>query len=150
METIRNHPDLFKVHTEINIDRLAQLTSSHPNKSLVQSVITTLRNGSWPWANTRWDDGYPITWDNSKILPKSDAERDFLEDYSKSEELAGHHSPNFGPDLLPGMYSTPVIAVPKAGSPGEFRMCSHMSAGEYCQNSMMDHSETGGARLDTA
>jgi hypothetical protein len=113
--------------------------------------MTTLREGSWPWADTKLyaENPYPLTWDYSLIYPSSDKERDFLEDYSRSEELAGHHSPPFGPDLLPGMYSTPVIAVPKAGSADEFRMCSHMSAGSYCQNSMMDRSETRGARLDT-
>lgn len=65
-----------------------------------------------------------------------------------TKDRFGARLPSFGPDLLPGMYSTPVFAVPKPHS-DDLRLCSHMSAGDFCQNSMMDMSETKGARLDT-
>jgi hypothetical protein len=92
--------------------------------------------------------GHSPTLGNLRILSKTDRERDFLEARSKEEEIMGHHSPAFGPDLLPGMYSTPVLAVPKPHSEKP-RLCSHMSAGEFSQNNMTDRSETKGARLDT-
>ncbi|KAJ7081228.1 hypothetical protein C8R44DRAFT_895100 [Mycena epipterygia] len=113
-------------------------------QGLFESVMVTLEEGAWPFASTKHADGFPLTYDNSRILPKSEREREFLEVQSKEEEDLGRHSPAFGPDLLPGMYSTLVLAVPKPHSD----LCSHMSAGEFCQNNMMDRKETKGARLD--
>ncbi|KAJ6612765.1 hypothetical protein B0H10DRAFT_1680242, partial [Mycena sp. CBHHK59/15] len=148
LETIRNNPHLFKVSTEIHTDRLSALLRNHPNPAFVESVIATLNEGAWPFANTSHADGFPLTYDNSRILPKTEREREFLEAQSKEEEDLGRYSPVFGPDLLPGMYSTPVLAVPKPRSK-KLRLCSHMSAGEFCQNNMMNRAETRGARLDT-
>ncbi|KAJ7438491.1 hypothetical protein FB451DRAFT_958890, partial [Mycena latifolia] len=148
MNTICENPHLFSVSTEIRVEHLRELLETHPNPVFVQSVIATLTEGAWPFANTRHTSGFPMTYDNSRILPKTDREREFLEAQSKEEEDTGRHSPAFGPDLLPGMYSTPVLAVPKPHS-DKLRLCSHMSAGEFCQNNMMDHAETKGARLDT-
>ncbi|KAJ7509725.1 hypothetical protein B0H11DRAFT_1632080, partial [Mycena galericulata] len=148
LDTIRSNPHLFHVSTEIHTHRLHTLLGNHPNPVFVESVIATLEEGAWPFANTKHADGFPITYDNSRILPKTEREREFLEAQSKEEEELGRHSPAFGPDLLPGMYSTPVLAVPKPHSQ-KLRLCSHMSAGEFCQNNMMDRSETKGARLDT-
>jgi hypothetical protein len=148
MKTIVDNPHLFRVSTEINVDHLEHMLVSHPNQEFVHSVCTMLREGAWPHADTKWDAGYPLTWDNSKTCPKSEEERDFIESQCLTEENAGHYSAPFGPDLLPGMYSTPVFAIPKRDS-DELRLCSHMSAGTYCQNSMMDRVQTKGARLDT-
>jgi hypothetical protein len=148
MTTIRENPHLFNVSTEIHVERLRELLKSHPNPVFVDSVIATLTDGAWPFANTRYTSGFSITYDNSRILPKTEREREFLEAQSKEEENAGRHSPDFGPNLLPGMYSTPVLAVPKPHS-DKLRLCSDMSAGEFCQNNMMDRAETKGARLDT-
>ena len=43
----------------------------------------------------------------------NDKEKDFLIAQVKSEESAGRLSAPFGPDLLLGMYSPPIHAVPK-------------------------------------
>jgi hypothetical protein len=142
------YPHLFKVSTEIRVDRLRELLKNHPNPAFVDSVLATLEEGAWPWADSKHGDGFPITWDNSRILPKTEREREFLEAQSHEEERLGRYSPAFGPDLLPGMYSTPVLAVPKARST-KLRLCSHMSAGPYCQNNMIDRVQVKGARLDT-
>ena len=147
-KTISDNPHLFKVSTPLRVNRLSTLLSDHPNPSFVNSVCTMLREGSWPWADTQWDSNYPITWDNSLIHPNSSSEQDFVESQSLIEEEAGRYSPAFGPDLLPGMYSTPMFAVPKPKS-HKLRLVSHMSAGPFCQNSMMDFTETKGAHLDT-
>ncbi|KAJ7440693.1 hypothetical protein B0H11DRAFT_1959995, partial [Mycena galericulata] len=103
METIKNNPHLFKVATEIRTDRLRAMLGNHPNPAFVDSVLATLDEGAWPFADTKHTEGFPLTWDNSRILPP------------------------FGPELLPGMYSTPVLAVPKPHST-KLRLCSHMSA----------------------
>ncbi|KAJ7129202.1 hypothetical protein C8R44DRAFT_615205 [Mycena epipterygia] len=146
--TICENPCLFSVSTEIQAGRLRELLKTHPNPVFVDSIIATLTEGAWPFADTRHTSGFPITYNNSQILPKTEREREFLESQSKEEEDAGRHSRVFGPDLLPGMYSTPVLAVPKPHS-DKLRLCSHMSAGQFCQNNMMDRAETKGARLDT-
>ncbi|KAJ3710975.1 hypothetical protein C8R42DRAFT_690022 [Lentinula raphanica] len=52
METIQNHPELFHVPRVISTDRLEALLTRHPNQSFVKSVITGLREGFWPWAQT--------------------------------------------------------------------------------------------------
>lgn len=89
---------------------------SHPNTPFVESVLTSLREGFWPWVDTRHGDGYPETWDNSWAPPASKAEQAFLANQRDVEIEKHRFSPQFGPDLLPGMYSTPVLAVPKPHS----------------------------------
>ncbi|KAJ7498366.1 hypothetical protein B0H11DRAFT_1997524 [Mycena galericulata] len=130
METIKNNPHLFKVATEIRTDRLRAMLGNHPNPAFINSVLATLDEGAWPFADTKHTEGFPLTWDNSRILPKTEHEREFLEMQSREEEELQRHSPPFGPELLPGMYSTPVLAVPKPHST-KLRLCSHMSAGPY-------------------
>lgn len=148
MNTLRLYPHLFKVSTEINTTKFRKLLQDHPRPDFVDSVAAIFEEGAWPMANTRPSDDYPETWDNSKILPKSERERVFLEGQSQEEEDLGRFSPVFGPDLLPGQYSPPMLAAPKPRS-DKLRLVTHMSAGPFCQNSMMDKSETKGARLDT-
>ena len=58
--TIDSHPDLFVVDTPINIDNLENLLIRHPNCPFVESVLNGLRNGFWPWADTRIGE-YPDT-----------------------------------------------------------------------------------------
>ncbi len=55
-------------------------------------------------------------------------EQKFICRYWDEEIAAERFSEPFGPDLLPGMYSTPVHAVPKPHS-DDFHMVSNMSAG---------------------
>ncbi|KAJ7435528.1 hypothetical protein B0H11DRAFT_1615405, partial [Mycena galericulata] len=83
---------LFSVSTEIRADRLHALLQTHPNPAFVKSVIDTLVEGAWPFADTRHANGFPITYDNSRILPKSDREGEFLEAQSKEEEELDRHS----------------------------------------------------------
>lgn len=46
------------------------------------------------------------------------------------------------------MYSTPVFAVPKPHSQ-DLRLVAHQSAGEFCQNNMIDKRQMKGNRLDS-
>ncbi|KAH7869334.1 uncharacterized protein C8R40DRAFT_1059791, partial [Lentinula edodes] len=129
--TIQQNPHLFRVQTPINADRLEALLNTHPNQAFVKSVVLSLKEGFWP------RDEFPITWDNSWAPLPSEKERNFVNSQSELEAELGRHSQPFGPDLLPGMYSTPVIAVPKPHSE-DLHLVAHQSAGEFCQNNMVD------------
>ncbi|KAF8903253.1 hypothetical protein CPB85DRAFT_1438403 [Mucidula mucida] len=148
MKTIHDNPHLFNVSTPVNVDRLASLLTVHPNQPFVKSVLRLLRIGFWPWADTNPTDDFPETWDHAWANIPSATEQQFILTQCEEEVANGHHSPAFGPDLLPGMYSTPNIAVPKPHSE-DLRLVANQSAGEYCQNNMIDKSQTKGARLDS-
>ena len=110
--TIHEKPHLFRLITPINVDRLEKLLESHPNVPFVKSVCISFREEFWPWANTQKEE-YPITWDFSDRPPKTELEAGFLRDQRDVEITAGRYSEGFGKDLLPGMYSTPIHAIPK-------------------------------------
>ncbi len=74
-------------------------------------------------------------------------EQKFISRYRDEEIEAGRLLEPFSPDLLPGMYSTPVHAVPKPHS-DDFRMVSNMSSGSYAPNQMIRHSDIAGSCLD--
>ncbi|KAJ7125748.1 hypothetical protein C8R43DRAFT_1135075 [Mycena crocata] len=148
MKTIRDNPDLFQNPQVIKVDRLESLLSRHPNPLFVQSVIAGLHHGFWPWLDTHHADGYPETWDNSWSPPASDRERDFINSQRDIEITKGRFSRTFGPDLLPGMYSTPILAVPKPHS-DDLRLVSHQSYGPFAPNTMVDKAKTKGPRMDT-
>lgn len=149
--TIVKNPHLFRVHTPISVERLESFLNGHPNQAFVRSVLVSLREGFWPWASTRPTDQYPEMWDNSWAPHPSNKEREFINAQCKEEILVGRHSPAFGPDLLPGMYSTPVIAVQPHSEKLRLvaNQSANQSAGEFCQNSMVDRSQTRGARMDS-
>ncbi|KAJ7162651.1 hypothetical protein C8R43DRAFT_833236, partial [Mycena crocata] len=148
MHTIRENPELFQIPRVIQVDRLESLLTRHPNPSFVQSVLAGLRHGFWPWYNTHHDEGYPETWDNSWAPPPSDRERNFINNQRDVEIEKGRFSRTFGPDLLLGMYSTPVLAVPKHHS-DDLRLVLHQSCGPFAPNTMADKAQTKGPRMDT-
>ena len=147
MNTIRQHPHLFKATSPIDVDSFERLLASHPNRPFVDSVCVSLREGFWPWAHTQ-KETYPSTWDNSYRPPKSEVEAEFLRSQRDVEVAAGHYSESFGKDLLPGMYSTPIHAVPKPRS-DKLRLINDHSAGEFSLNSMIAREDIAGSRLDT-
>ncbi|KAE9404628.1 hypothetical protein BT96DRAFT_989188 [Gymnopus androsaceus JB14] len=148
MKTIHYNLDLFQVPHFVNVDRFEEMLKGHPNRPLVCSVVEGLRHGFWPFADTKHADGYPETWDNSWAPPPTEYKRDFINDQCDDEVRKGRFSHTFGPDLLPGMYSTPTIAVPKPHME-KLHLVVNQSAGEFCQNSMVDQVITKGARMDT-
>jgi hypothetical protein len=115
MDTIHSHPHLFSVNCRLNVERFAKLLQAHPNQPFVKSVCHALREGFWPFADTKIGI-YPVTYDFSDRPPKSDEHAAFIEKQVETEVHLGRYSEAFGPDLLPGMYSSPVHAVPKPGS----------------------------------
>ncbi|PBK82663.1 hypothetical protein ARMGADRAFT_1048603 [Armillaria gallica] len=131
----------------IKIDVFEKNLATHPNQAFVQSIITTLKEGFWPWADTHHNEDYLLTWDNGRMSLQSEMEQKFICRYRDEEVTVRHFSQLFGPDLLLGMYSTPVHAVPKPHTE-DFRMVSNMSAGIYAPNCMIHHSDIAGLHLD--
>ena len=123
------------------------MLETHPNKPFVQSVYTSFREGFWPWANTQKEE-YPATWDFSECPPKTECEAGFLRDQRDIEINAGRYSESFGTKLLPGMYSTPIHAVPKPRST-KLRLVNDHSAGPFSLNSMIDREDVVRAKMDS-
>ena len=146
VETITSYPHLFKIVTPIKVDRFQSLLAEHTNPALVESVCFSLRNGFWPQANTHHQT-YPITWDNSQRPVKSNAERDFIESQISKEVATGKYSEDFGPDLLPGMYCSPIHTVPKPGT-DSLRLINDQSDGEFSPNSMISREDIAGTCMD--
>ncbi|EJD39640.1 hypothetical protein AURDEDRAFT_70991, partial [Auricularia subglabra TFB-10046 SS5] len=146
VNTIDSHPELFKIVTPINPARLADLLRDHPNRPFTASVITGLTEGFWPFANTR-PSGAPLTADYTDHKPWPADKLRFYEETRDEEIAEGRWSHDFGPALLPGMYSSPIFAVPKPQS-DKFRMVTDHSAGEYSLNSFIDRSSVP-TKLDT-
>jgi hypothetical protein len=147
MSTVRDNPHLFRIVTPIKVDAFEHLLSSHPNHPFVDSVCRSLHEGFWSFAHTQ-KESYPVTWDHSNRPPKTDREAEFLREQRDIEIAAGRYSEGFGPDLLPGMYSTPVHAVPKPRSEN-LRLVNDHSAGEFSLNSMIARDDVVGAKMDS-
>ncbi|KAI0082949.1 hypothetical protein BDY19DRAFT_216431 [Irpex rosettiformis] len=138
-ETIIKNPVLFSITTPINVDHLEELLRDHPNKPLVDSVLYGFRHGFWPFADEF--DAFPDTWDVPN-LPLDDSVQRFIAEYAEQEEKLGRYSVPFGPDLLPGMYSMPIHAVPKPNS-DKLRLVNNHSATEYSLNDMILKEDVG-------
>ncbi|RDB29605.1 hypothetical protein Hypma_015868 [Hypsizygus marmoreus] len=145
-KTIRENPSLFAIVTPINVDRFEKLLINHPNQPFVKSVCRGLREGFWPWADTHLP-GYPITHDASLPPPADKLHAAFLRSQRDAEISKNRFSQPFGHHLLPGMYSMPIHAVPKA-EPTDLRMVTNQSAGEFSLNSMVLHEDIAGYPLD--
>ena len=140
IKTIHDNRHLFKIVTPINVKRFEELLETHPNQPFVQSVCVSLREGFWPWANTHKEE-YPVTWGFSEHPPKTERKADFLRDQRDIEIKADRYSESFGTDLLPGMYSTPIHAVPKPRSM-KLRLVNDHSVGHFSLNSMISWEES--------
>jgi hypothetical protein len=145
-DTINRHPGLFTVETPINVNEFEDLLTGHPNPLFVNSVLKGLRNGFWPWADTHLGE-YPDTLDESLADPKGQKEFDFVCAQRDKEIEAGRFSHSFGEELLPGMYSMPIHAVPKPHST-DLRLVTNHSAGIYSLNSMIKREDICGYPLD--
>ena len=144
--TLNSHPHLFAVKTPINIPLFQTLLSEHPNQPFVNSVIAGLREGFWPWANTL-SPGLPATHAQEPNGLYNDAHLDFFRAQLQHELERDRYSPSLGSELLPGMYSMPIYAVPKPGST-ELRLVNDHSAGVFSLNSMIEHDLVMGYPLD--
>ena len=133
--TICDHPELFKITCNININHFAELLEEHPNQPFVQSVLVGLREGFWPWVESQ--DGYPITHDELQHLPRGNRHRDFLLSQWDKEVTAERFSQP-SDTLLLGMNIVPVHIVPKPLNDKLCLVVNH-SAGPFSLNSMIKH-----------
>ena len=145
-KTISDNPSLFQIRTPIKIDVFESLLTNHPNPNFVKSVCAGLREGFWPWADTSLGNA-PLTHDESKPMTDDLKQSSFIREQCQKERHKGYFSESFGNDLLPGMYSMPIYAVPKPHS-SDLRMVTDHSAGSFSLNSMIDHSQVTSFPLD--
>lgn len=144
--TIASNPDLFRIVTPIRVDRLRTLLQRHPNKPFVDSVCRALQEGFWPWADPSCGE-YPDTHEEKLKGVLNEPVLQFLRDQRDEEIAAERFSPSFGRNLLPGMYSMPIHAVPKPNS-DKLRLVTNHSAGPYSLNSMISKIAISGVVMD--
>ncbi|TEB31528.1 hypothetical protein FA13DRAFT_1595492, partial [Coprinellus micaceus] len=142
--TINENPHLFRIVTPVNIDRFEQLLATHPNQPFVSSVVRSLREGFWPFANI--PKHYPTTLDESNPPPTNPKHVQFLRDQRDIELSKGRYSGGFH-GLLPGMHAMPLHAVPKDGGE-KLRLITNHSRGDFSLNSMVDKHQMGKVPLD--
>ena len=148
LATIQSNPHLFHIVTPINADCFQSLLSSHPNQPFVEFVCRGLCQGFWPFANTHYGE-WPLTWDSSQHTPKMPEEAAFLQEWIDKEVMCGCYLEPFGSDLLPGMFSMPIHAVPKPGS-NKHRLVTDHSAGQFALNNMISRDDIAGVTIDNA
>jgi hypothetical protein len=88
-----------------------------------------------------------LTLDLSRPTPGNDKHATFIREQCRKEQSKGYFSNSFGCELLPGMYSMPIHAVPKPHS-DDLRLVMDHSAGPCLLNNMIDHSRVTGFPLD--
>ncbi|KIK32615.1 hypothetical protein CY34DRAFT_101077 [Suillus luteus UH-Slu-Lm8-n1] len=147
LKTINSRLDLFRVDTPIKVNVFQSMleAAGHPNPSFYLSVCTGLHHGFWPWADTHYGE-YLTTWEETTPIPANSEEHQFLRDQIAKEVRVGCYSFDFGPDLLPGMYTMPIHAVPKEG--GKHRLVTNHSTGSFSLNSMIAKADIAGVTLD--
>lgn len=146
LKTVTENPHLFKIVTPIRVDIFKELLADHPNPAFVASVCKGLREGFWPFADTRIGK-YPEKHDGSHGMPRDPAAAKFMRDQRDIEIDKGRFSKSFGRDLLPGMYCSPIHVVPKRGT-SDFRLITDHSGGRYPLNSMINYDDISGMPLD--
>ncbi|CDO77126.1 hypothetical protein BN946_scf184657.g1 [Trametes cinnabarina] len=126
LETLQAYPHLFRIVSPLDVNVFEQLLVSHPNRPLVDSTSSG---------------DFPVSWEEP-TGPLDDGALRFAHDYAVEEEAAGCYSAPFSGDLLPGMYSMPIHAVPKPHS-DKMRFINNHSAGKFSLNSMIDKHSVG-------
>ncbi|KIM22105.1 hypothetical protein M408DRAFT_33612, partial [Serendipita vermifera MAFF 305830] len=133
--TVISRPDLFKIVTPVKVSQLARLLVAHPNRPFVESLLSSLREGFWPWADTT-QEPEEVTRNNNRHRDWTEDEMAFIQDTCREEEEAGRFSLSFGSQLLPGMVCGPVFPVPKPGT-NKLRLVTDHSAGIHSLNSLI-------------
>ena len=98
----------------------------------------------WPFAHTHYV-SYPTTLNDSGAPLKTIEQNEFLHQQIQTESDTDHYSAPFSPDLLPGMYSTPILAVLRKG---KFCLCNHHSYRKFSLTSMIDQDNIARVKLD--
>lgn len=80
--------------------------------------------------------------------PRDSNRANFIRVQRDEEITKGHYLSLIGKEMLPGMYCTPIHAVPKSDTPGDYWLVNDQSAGNYSLNSMVDNNQIQGFPLD--
>jgi hypothetical protein len=146
--TISENDHLFGIVTPINVDWLSSLLVNHPNQPFVDSVLTSLRDGFWPWADTQMQhQTYTLTMDYFKPQNHEDHIANFLCEQQDEEIHVGHFSESFSLHLLPDMYSMPIHVIPKPHT--ILHLITNLSTGDFTPNTMIDKSRVTNLLLDS-
>lgn len=132
--TINSYPDLFQIITPVDIELFHCSLLTHPNEPFVELVCRGLEEGFWPWAKVDIP-GYPSTNDQAQSPTRNIDKANFLCSQRDLEICKNCFSMAFQGDLMLGMYCMPIFAIPKE-CPGDFRLITHQSFGQYSLNSM--------------
>ncbi|KAF8590909.1 hypothetical protein K439DRAFT_1296790, partial [Ramaria rubella] len=141
--TISQNPELFKIVSPINVRRFEELLLTHPNRLLVNSVCRSLREGVWPYANPHPDALETLDCSDRQLDEKGIVFARAQRDAEIAEDCFSHA---FGPDLLPGMYSTPIGVLPKPNT-DKLHLVNDQSTGPHAPNSWVLKADTH-IRLD--
>ncbi|KAF6751441.1 hypothetical protein DFP72DRAFT_816495, partial [Ephemerocybe angulata] len=142
--TLKSHQHLFRIVTPVNVNRLQQLTTTHPNQDFVLSILQGLRDGFWPWAS--YPEDHPSSHETVCPPPSTEEQCEFLLAQKDLELSKNRYSEGFRV-LLPGMRNTPTFAVPKDGG-SDLRMVTNHSKEPFSQNSMVDRVQMPKVPLD--
>ncbi|KAF5358697.1 hypothetical protein D9757_014374 [Collybiopsis confluens] len=134
IKTIKENPHLFRITSPIHVHELKDLLVSHPNQRFVKSVLTGIKYGFWPWADTN-DPSIPHTLDRS--YPLKDPDHILFSREQRDIEISAHRFSAVFPELLPGMQSIPTVVVPKPRS-NKLRLTVNHSAKPFPPNSWID------------
>ncbi|KAF6741658.1 hypothetical protein DFP72DRAFT_758003, partial [Ephemerocybe angulata] len=142
--TITDHPQLFQIVTPIHVNEFENALCSHPNRPFCDSVVRSLREGFWPYANI--PDDYPLKYEAPQPEIEDEDQIRFLRDQRDIELSRNRYSDGFG-ILLDGMVRMPNFAVPKDNGSAWRQVINH-SFGPHALNLMVDKDAMGKAPLD--
>ena len=105
--------DYIRVETPFNVDRFEAMLYDHPNRPFVQSVMSGLREGFWPFDEGNWKDDHEDVIKNY-LTKEEDLEaiRAFRDDEIQARRWS---DPLPIRTLLPGMKSSPIFVVWQRG-----------------------------------
>ena len=111
--TLRTMRDYIRVETPFNIDRFEAFLHDHPNQPFVKSVMSSLRNGFWPFDEGIWKNDHKEVIEN---YPMKDGDIEAIRAFRDGEVQARHWSdPLPFYDLLPGMKLSPIFVIWQRG-----------------------------------
>jgi hypothetical protein len=135
LRTIAKHPHLFKITTPIKTDVFEEYLKNHPNQPFVKSQVRGLKEGFWPGAETQGPN-LPVTYENPYHPVLNRDKLEFIQKQRDEEIRQGRWSKSFGQKLLPGMWTSPINAVPKR-APGSYRLIIDQSRGIHSLNALI-------------
>ena len=93
--------------TPFNIDHIAYLLRTHPNRPFVDSVLWSLRNGFWPCDESDWEDELAEEVENR---PMDDADLEAVRAY-RDHEIGLQRWSTPVPELVPFTKVSPMFVV---------------------------------------